>query len=93
LFSTESHSPVKELQIRIQNQESHEIIIQGIAPFVHLQPGETHLLTVPVGQDTYGAYVCAFDTSHGAIRVKYDIAGASLDGASIRFKGMVGNGP
>jgi hypothetical protein len=84
-FETEKHLPVKNLKIRIENEESHTIQIQGISPFVLLKPGESHELTVTVGQDTNGAYVCGFGES---ARVKFEVSGENLDGTTIKFKAL-----
>jgi len=92
-FGDTKHGPVKSLRIRIENEESHAIQIQGMSPAVVLNPGETHELSVTVGQDTNGAYICAFNTSSGAVRVKFTIFGDNLDDATIKFRGLAGYGP
>jgi hypothetical protein len=88
-FKTEKHLPVKSLKIRIENEESYPIQIQGISPFVLLKPGESHELTVTVGQDTNGAYICGF--GQGA-RVKFDISGENLDDTIIKINELGGYG-
>jgi hypothetical protein len=93
LFGTAQHGPVKSLRIQIKNEESRAVQIQGVSPFVILGPGESHELNVTVGQDTYGAYVCAFNTSDGAVRVKFSISGDNLDGTTIKITGLAGHGP
>jgi len=93
IHKTDNYIPVKSLRIRIENEESHEIQIQGISPFVILKPGESHEFTVMVGPATKGvdgAYICAFNT---AVRVKIDIFGEILDDATIKIDGLGGDGP
>ena len=92
-YRTEKHVPVTSLRIRIENEESHEIQIQGISPSVLLKPGESHDFTVTAGLATKGvdgAYICAFNT---AARVKLDIFSENLEGAKIKISGSVGCGP
>lgn len=91
-YKTEKHVQAKKLRIRIENEESHTIQIQGISPFVLLKPNETTEFDVKVGPATKGvdgAYICAFNT---AVRVKFDIYGENLDGSTIRIKGLGGGG-
>ena len=84
---TEKYIPVKSLRVRITNEESHEIQIQGIHPFVLLKPGESHEFTVEAGPATKGvdgAYICGFGE---AVRVKLDISGEHLDDTTIKITG------
>jgi len=92
-YRTANPIPVKSLRIRIENEESRVIQIQGISPAILLKPGECHELSVIVGQDINGAYICAFNTSDGSIRVKFDVLNKNLDGAIIKFRGLAGDGP
>jgi hypothetical protein len=90
---TEKYVPVTSLRIRIENEESREVQIQGISPSVLLEPNESHEFTVKVGPSTKGvdgAYICAFNKS---VRVKFDIYGENLDGATIKIRGLAGYGP
>jgi hypothetical protein len=92
-YRAEKYIPVTILKIRIENEESHVIQIQGISPFVLSKPNEIHEFTVKVGPATKGvdgAYTCAFNT---AVRVKLDIFGENLDDATIKISGLTGYGP
>jgi hypothetical protein len=92
VYKTEKHLPVKSLKIRIENEESYPIHIQGISEFVVvLKPGESHELTVTVSQYTNGAGadICGF--GEGA-RVKFDISGENLDDTIIKINELGGYG-
>lgn len=91
-FKNEKHSPIKSLRVRIQNEESHEIQIQGMSPNIFLKAGESYEFTVKAGQDANGAgaYICAFNAP---VRVRLDISGENLDDAIIKISGMAGDGP
>jgi hypothetical protein len=90
---SEKYIPVQCLKIRIENEESHEIQIQGIPTFVFLKPGESYEFTVKAGpatKDVDGAYICAFNAPVG---VKLDISGEHLDDTTIKITGDAGYGP
>jgi hypothetical protein len=92
VHKTDNYIPVKSLMIRVENEESHEIQIQGISPSVFLKPGESYEFSVKADRDANGegAYICAFNT---AVRVKIDISGGYLGDATIRIRGLAGDGP
>jgi len=90
---TEKYTPIKNLRVRITNEESHEIQIAGMSSAIYLNPGESYGFTVEAGQATKGvdgAYICGFVT---AVRVKLDISGEHLDDTTIKITGSGGYGP
>ena len=95
VYMGENHVPIKSLRVRITNEESHEIQVQGISPFVFLKPGESCEFTVEVYQYSKGvdvADICVFHTNHGAIRVRFEISGENLDDTKIEINGIGGIG-
>jgi hypothetical protein len=90
IHKTEKYIPVKSLRVRIENDGSSEIQIQGIPTSVFLKPGESCEFTVKAGPATKGvdgAYICAFIAPD---RVKLEISGDNLDGTTIRIRGLAG---
>jgi hypothetical protein len=96
VYPTEKHATIKSLRIRIENEEPHIIQIQGISPSVLLKPKEAHEFTVQAGpafNTVDGAYICAFPTGKGSIRVKLDILNENLTNTIIKIIGSAGYGP
>jgi hypothetical protein len=74
------------LRFRMQNQESHMVVIQGLeTEFVILQPGESTILKARSGGDKLG-YICSLDTSEAPLRFTIEVLGRP-EGATIRILG------
>jgi hypothetical protein len=84
--SDDEAAQLTPLSLRIRNEETHTIQIQGLREFLDVTPGKSVTLPLkPFPKKSGRIPVCGFDTHEGPIRLNVQVAEGKLNGIMLRF--------